>query len=34
MRRSGTHFGSAYRYDDYAQLARVDEWGNAGGEGE
>ncbi|XSG83068.1 MAG: double-strand break repair protein AddB [Methyloligella sp. ZOD6] len=34
MRRSGTHFGSAYRYDDYAQLARVDEWGNAGGEGD
>ncbi|ODA67778.1 PD-(D/E)XK nuclease superfamily protein [Methyloligella halotolerans] len=34
MRRSGTYFGGAYRYDDFAQLARVDEWGNAGGEGE
>ncbi len=34
MRRSGTHFGNAYRYDDYAQLARVDEWGSAGGEAE
>jgi double-strand break repair protein AddB len=33
-RRPGTAFARAYRYDDYAQLARLKEWATANGDGE
>jgi double-strand break repair protein AddB len=33
-RRSASAFKRAYNFDDYAQLARVQEWSDGGGEGE
>ncbi len=33
-RRSASAFKRAYNFDDYAQLARVQEWSDTGGEGE
>jgi ATP-dependent helicase/nuclease subunit B len=33
-RRSASAFKRAYNFDDYAQLARVQEWSDSGGEGE
>lgn len=34
LRRPDRPFSNAYRYDDYAQLARVAEWGSAGDDGD